>query len=505
MTTDTADHAAHPTPLILTIDIGTSSTRAILFDAEAHVVEGMVEQRQCQMATTPDGGATFDADAMVAQVGVVIDALLQRAGDLGEQIGAVAFDTLVGNVLGVDADGQAVTPLFTYADTRNAAATQTLRDELGRAGAEAAHQRTGCLLHTSYLPSRMRWLADEHAALFGQAARWVSIGEYLYFQLFGEWRVSYSVAAWTGMLNRHDLTWDSAWLDMLPIDADQLSPLGDLDTPCQGLQGEWATRWPALAEVPWLLPVGDGAAANIGSGCDAPDRIALTMGTTGAMRVVVGPELQEVPDGLWLYRVDAPRALLGGATTEGGNLYAWLSELLRLPQGEQVQEALLARPPAKHGLTVLPFVAGERAPGWREDARAAVTGLSLHTQPIDILQAGLEAIAYRFALIYARIQSQLPPDVEHEIVAGGGALLSSPAWLQIMADVLGRPLHSLAEKEGTSRGLALLALEQLGVIERASDLPPALGKTYMPDDERGEAHRVALARQVEVYDRLLVR
>ena len=81
-----------------------------------------------------------------------IDGLLARAGTVSSQIGAVAIATLVGNLVGVDEKGRAVTPLFTYADTRNAAATQALRDELGKDGAEEAHQRTGCLIHTSYVP-----------------------------------------------------------------------------------------------------------------------------------------------------------------------------------------------------------------------------------------------------------------------------------------------------------------------------------------------------------------
>ncbi len=503
MTRDSEARVSLATPLILTVDVGTSSTRAILFDANAQVVDGMVEQRPSQMTTTPDGGAIFDADDVMASMVAAVDGLLNRAGELAGKIGAVAVDTLVGNILGVDEQGRAVTPLFTYADTRNAEATQALRDELGKSGGHEAHQRTGCLIHTSYLPSRFRWLAQEQPEWFDAASRWVSVGEFIYHQLFGDWRVSYSVASWSGLLNRHDLTWDTEWLAMLPVTVEQLSPLGDLSSPCQGLQDKWAQRWPALAEIPWLLPIGDGAAANIGSGCDAPDRIALTMGTTGAMRVVVGPELKQVPDGLWLYRVDAQRALLGGATTEGGNLFAWLRSLLQLPQGDALEQELAARPPAQHGLTMLPFVAGERAPGWREDARAAITGLNLHTQPVDILQAGLEAIAYRFALIYQRILPQLPGDVDHEIIAGGGGLLSSSAWLQIMADVLGRPLHTLAEKEGTSRGLALLALEELGAIPRPAALPPALGTTYMPNAKRHAVHEDALACQVALYGRLL--
>jgi gluconokinase len=265
--------------------------------------------------------------------------------------------------------------------------------------------------------------------------------------------------------------------------------------------GEWAQRWPGLAQVPWLLPIGDGAAANIGAGCDSPDHIALTMGTTGAMRVVVEPKLDKVPDGLWLYRVDAQRALLGGATTEGGNLYAWLRTLLQLPDEEVLQRELAACRPAAHGLTVLPFVAGERAPGWREDARAVIAGLSLHTRPLDIVQAGLEAIAYRFALIYGRIAQHLP--AEHSIIAGGGGLLSSPAWLQIMADAIGRPIDTLNEREGTSRGLALLGLEHLGIIPRPAALPPVLGKTYLPEAAAHAIHAQALAQQVALYHQVL--
>jgi gluconokinase len=488
--------------LTLTLDIGSSSTRAILFDGRARVVEGMVEQRSTTMSTTPDGGAVFDADELVASVVGVIDALLARAGDLRQHIAAVATDTLVGNVLGVDAADNPVTPVYTYADTRNAAEAQALRAELGPAGAAASHDRVGTLIHAAYLPARFRWLARVEPERFAAATRWVSIGEYLYHRLFGEWRVSYSVASWSGLLNRRELTWDAEWLARLPVTVGQLSPLGDLDTPCRGLRGEWASRWPSLADVPWLLPIGDGAAANIGSGCDTPERIALTMGTTGAMRVVVGPDVAQVPSGLWLYRVDARRALLGGATTEGGNLYAWLRQLLRLPDGDALEHELATRAPAGHGLTMLPFVGGERAPGWREDARAAITGLGLHTTPVDVVQAGLEAIAYRFALIYGRIAPHLAT-ADHDLIASGGGLLSSPAWLQIMADALGRPLHTLSEREGTSRGLALLALEHLGVIDRPSAIPPALGKTYLPDAERHAIHQDALARQRDLYARLL--
>ena len=492
------------TPLILALDIGTTSTRALLFDAAGQPVPDCLAQISNQLETTQDGGATFQPDQLFDHVVTVIDQVLQRAGARAKQIGAVVSDTFVGNVMGVNAAGEPVTPLFIYADTCNAADAEQLREELGAAGLRASHDRVGCLIHTSYLPARFRWLARTQPEWLNRSAYWLSFGEYLYWRLLGQRAVSYSVASWTGMLNRRSLTWDQDWLAALPVQPEQLSPLVDVNQPLQGLLSPWAERWPALRNVPWYPAIGDGAAANLGSGCDHPTRIALTIGTTGAMRVVVDPSLAQVPDGLWLYRVAGHQGLLGGATTEGGNLFAWLRESLQLPPIDELEKALAVREAAAHGLTVLPFVAGERAPGWHERARASIIGFTLNTQPVDLVQAGLEAIAYRFSLIYRRVKPYLAAE-QHQIIASGGGLLSSPAWLQIMADALGEPILALTEKEITSRGIALLGLQQLGVIQKTSDLPPTTGQTYLPDPARHARHQQAIERQVALYDLLIAR
>ncbi len=489
-------------PLILALDIGTSSTRAMLFDATAQPVPNCVAQIPYQPQTTGDGGVTFDAKELFNHVIAAIDQLLHLAGPLAAQIGGVTSDTFVSNVLGVAANGEPVTPVYTYADTRNAPDAEALRTELGATGIAAVHDRTGCLIHTSYLPARFRWLARTQPDLLKQVTDWLSVGEYIYWQLFGQRAASYSVASWTGLLNRRDLTWDETWLRALPVRAEQLSPLVNSDQPFIGLQTQWAERWPALKNVPWFPAIGDGAAANLGSGCDNPRRVALTMGTTGAMRVVLDPSLPTLPSGLWLYRVDRNRGLLGGATTEGGNLFAWLRETLQLPPTKQVENELVNRPPAAHGLTVLPFIAGERAPGWNDKAKASLVGFTLNTKPIDIVQAALEGIAYRFAIIFERLHTYLATGGEFQIIANGAGLLSSPAWLQIFADVLGQPILTLTEKETTSRGIALLGLEQLGVIQHTSAIAPTTGLTYIPNAERHAIHRGALERQKYFYGQL---
>jgi gluconokinase len=483
-------------PLVLTLDIGTSSSRAMLFDRHAQPVPGLLVQTPNPLRTTPDGGSEFDPAELLGNVVEVIDQLLQQAGPLASQIRGVAVATFVTNFMGLDAAGQPITPVFTYADIRCAPDAEALRAEFDLA---TVHDRTGCRIHSAYLPARFCWLARTQPDLLKQVKCWLSLGEYLLWEFFGERRVSYSVASWTGLLNRRELAWDQEWLAHLPVEEAQLSPLVDVDQPLQGLRAEWARRWPALKDATWFPAIGDGAAANLGSGCTGPERLALTIGSTGAMRVAIRHSIQTVPAGLWLYRLNRTYALLGGATTEGGNVFAWLNETLQLPA--DIERELAQMSPAAHGITVLPFVAGERAPGWHDEARASLVGLSLNTRPLDILRAGLEGVAYRFALIYRSITSELPK--EHQIIGSGSALLNSPAWMQIIADVLGRPLTASAEREATSRGAALLALEAIipGVIAAN---PAATGKTYTPNPDHHLHYQAAIEKQLELYDKLIL-
>jgi len=481
-------------PYILTIDLGTSSARAMLFDAQGRAEKDMVAREVYAMHVRPDGTVEDDVSHVVERVVSVVDQILELATPLSAQIGAVAMDTFVSNVLGLDQAGQPITPVYTYADTRPTADVETLRNLLDE---QTVFQRTGCRFHTSYLPARFLWLERTDAERFSSVQRWMSVGEYLYEQFFGHTACSYSVASWSGLLDRQQLTWDEEVFSALPVQPEQFSPLVDTRHSFRGLLPVWARRWPALRDVPWFPAIGDGAAANIGSGCTSPARTALTVGTSGAMRVVLPGTPAHVPASLWCYRVDSRRSLLGGALSEGGNVVAWLRDTLQLGSSEDVERALQEMAPDAHGLTVLPFLAGERSPGWRPDAHAALAGLSLATRPIDIMQAMLEAVAYRFALVDKALRTAVPQ--AGEIIASGGGLINSPAWVQIIADVLGRPIMVSAETETTSRGTALLALESLGVLPDAGAVPLAIAHTYEPDPQRHLRYRQALLRQQRLY------
>src|SRR4029453_16323663 len=203
-------------------------------------------------------------------------------------------------------------PVLTWADTRSAEAAAELR---ARLDGTAVHARTGALLHASYYPARFRWLRERHAKTFARAAVWCGFAEYLLWRLTGVLCASVSMASGTGVFDQDRVAWDAPLLAESAVHASRLPPVDD--APAPALRPEWAARWPALARVPWFPGWGDGGCSNLGSDAAGPGRIALNVGTSAALRLVL-PAVAEVPQGLWRYRIDTARAPGGGAPPAPG-------------------------------------------------------------------------------------------------------------------------------------------------------------------------------------------
>ena len=439
---------------VLSVDLGSSAVRAEFYDASGTLQEGTEARLDYELEYTPDGGVAVDADDLLDLVIRAIDGALERVGDA--RVSGAAMSTFWHSVIGLDRDGRPTTPVLYWADRRAASAARELRERLDEA---ANHRRTGCVLHSSYWPAKLLWLSRENPEVFARTERWVSPGDYFYERFFGDSHVGTSMASATGLFDQNLRRWDEALVEALPLERTQLSPISD--EPLTGLKDEWARQWPALRDIPWFPAAGDGACSNVGSGCTRNDRLALMVGTSGAMRVLWKADSVEIPDGPWCYRADEKRFVMGGALSDGGNLVAWLRETLRLP--EETERLLAGMKPDSHGLTFLPLLAGERGPGWADEANGTIAGLSMSTTPVEILRAAMEAVALRFALI-AEIIEQASPG-EKEVIATGGGLLGSQTWTGIMADALGRPVITSGIQEASSRGAALLTLERLGELE----------------------------------------
>jgi gluconokinase len=377
----------------------------------------------------------LDADRLVA----ACRAVLGQVGD-GD---ALAVSCFWHSLVAVDERDRPLTPVLTWRDVASDPPPLDPDDY---------HRRTGCFLHPAYWPAKLVRLAADGV----EAARYLSFADYLLLHLAGEVQTSVSTASGTGLFDPNLLDWDAETLAALELDASRLAPVSD--EPVAGV-------WPAL---------GDGACSNVGTGCVTPERAAVMVGTSAAVRVVhpertVGPR-----PGLFLYRVDDGRFCEGGALSDGGNLHAWLVRTV----AEVDTAGLELRPAAAHGLRFHPYLGGERSLGWNPHRRGAIEGLTFATTALDIAQAALEAVCYSLADVLDAIGGVA------SVVATGGALLANPGWLQVLADVLGRPVEVSGTAEGSARGAAVVALERLGL-----QVPEApIARVVEPRLDRYEIH-----------------
>ena len=436
---------------VLALDVGTSSVRACRFDETAEE-RGLLARRDYPGENDP-GRVLAYARAAIEEAG---------GADRVDAVGASCFGH---SLLALDERGRPLTPILSWRDIRSADAADLL---LRRVDNAAVHARTGCQIHTSYWPAKLAWLAQEEPELFRSAYRFVSFCDYLYAQLLGqEVPAGISIASATGLVDLSTRTWDEELLDTLSLDTERLPEISD-------------------AQVDgWYPALFDGACSNFGAGCVTRGRAALMVGTSGAIRVVYETEQPQPRPALFMHWVDETRVVEGGSLSDGGNLHYWLDQTLNDARG-----SLAGRDPDSHGLTFLSLLGGERSPGWHQHARGAVHGLTFDTTPLDLRQAGLEGVAFRFAEV-----ADLMPGIE-EIVVTGGALLRDPDWVQIMADALGRPVTTSGVKEASLRGAAVVVLERLG----ETPAPAPLGAVVEPRLDKVDVFRAARERQRRLYE-----
>ncbi|WP_407542837.1 FGGY family carbohydrate kinase (plasmid) [Deinococcus radiomollis] len=340
-------------------------------------------------------------------------------------------------------------PALTWADTRPSATLNSLHTVLD---ATESYARTGCPLQTPYHPARLWWLRQTQPELFARAARFVSLTDLLLHRLTGEWATSVGLASTTGLWNLHTAAWDEQIVRALGVSEAQLPAVLDAREVVGTVQAG------PLAGTPVLAGSSDGALANLGTGALVGETV-VTVGTSGAVRTLWKmPRLDQhapgAPARTWSYRLDLNTHLSGGAINNGGLLLDWVrrvwySEL----DAHEGFASLLADaekvPAGADGLTLLPYLTGERSPYWRNDLSATLHGLNLTHGRAQMARAALEAVAFSLAQVW-------------ELMAGSttvystGGLAASPLWNTLLAGVLGVPVRVAESADASAVGAALL-------------------------------------------------
>jgi gluconokinase len=477
--------------VILALDIGTSSTRSAIYGTSGGRIMATTAQFDYPLLTGQDGRAELDPADIDRAVARAFDSTLRawRKLDSPLAIAGIGVSCFWHSLLGLDAGGEPITPIYTWADSRCRKEAELLRKSHGE---EALHARTGCMSRTSFWPAKLLWLRKTQPGLFRKVVRWVSPAEYIQERWCGQATASLSMASGTGLLDGRTLSWDRPLLRCIGINEAQLNPLSDEPHTVSKTR---ARRFPELSQVPWYPAIGDGAASNLGSGATAPGVAAINVGTSAALRVVVKSEpakgLSLAPFGLFAYRVDGQRRLLGGAVSNAGNLRAWALRELKLPADAEIEKLLSKRSTPVENLTLLPFWIAERAPTWPEDVPSAVIGITQATSALDLLQSLQEATYHRLAQIAEAVEKAAQRKLSF-IVSGG--IQKSANALQRLANVLGRPVYASSEPEASLRGAACIALERLGFRPSA----PKLGRVIRPNASSARAYAIARQRQAQM-------
>jgi gluconokinase len=451
--------------VVLGVDIGTTSAKAVAFDADGREL-GAGEAAYPLLEPKP-GHAVQDPATVVDGTLEAIRVAATAVRDAGARIAALSFSGAMHSLVGVDGDGRTLTPLITWADMRATEQAERLRRERPE-----LHDRTGTPLHPMAPLPKLVWLADHEPATFAAVRRWAGIKELVVARLTGTWAVDHSIASGTGLLNLRELDWDREALAIAGIDADRLSPL--VPTTERLALGATAAGLGLDPGLPVIVGAGDGPLANLGVGAVHPGVAACSIGTSGALRLMVERPAVDPQRSVFCYALTPGRWVIGGAINNGGVVLRWAGEALAPDLGEHAEAQLVALaegvPAGSEGLIMLPYLLSERAPRWSTLSRGAYVGLTRHHGRGHLVRAALEGVCQQLALVLASMRDA--GDEVHEIRATGG-FARSALWRQMLADTLGMPIGFPAGHEGSAFGAALLGMEALGLVEsidRAAEL-----------------------------------
>lgn len=465
--------------VILALDIGTSSTRSAIFNAAGRRLPATAAARQYSVRYGNDGRAELLPLELLHAVTRSLNQTRRAYRSGKDPITAISASAFWHGLLGLDRKFRPVTPIYTWADSRAGVDARRLRQRFDE---RRIQQRTGCMLRAPYWPAKLWWLRRVNPKLFRRVVWWVSPCDWIFRELFGDLKTSPSMASGTGLFNLRAGAWDRELLRACEIDAAILPEIGDGLTNSTG---------PEIV----FCPIGDGAAGNRGSGGDRPFIAAINVGTSAAVRTVQSTSKSShraLPIGLFRYVLDGSRHIIGGATSNAGNLRQWCLRELEAHRDPAALESMLSRKAAAQDrLTVLPFWVEERAPTWPEGLTGVIEGVNQSTTAPMIVRSAATAVFYRLRQILELMDGTLGR-MRRVIVSGG--ILKSPASVRLLADALGRDIEVAREGEASLRGAALHALSQLG-----DRLPRSRPGRIIKHNRRFAAlHKKRLARQVKL-------
>lgn len=486
---------------IIGVDIGTSGTKAVAFGVSGGVIAD--HHIGYPMLNPQPGYLEQDPETLFSAVMQSISHVVRtvNTASAAAKLLGVGFSSAMHGLIAMDAQHQPLTNCIIWADTRSEPfATGLKRNPLG----QRIYLATGTPIHPMSPLCKLGWMREHAPAVYHAAHKFISIKEYVFLRFFGCYVVDESIASATGLFDINRLDWYGPALDLVGISPGRLSDPVPITHTLSGLDKRIAGQLRIPVDTPFIVGGSDGCLANLGSHAIAPGDAALTIGTSGAIRMVAGRPKTDDRARTFCYVLTKDHYVLGGAVNSGGMVLRWYRDNFG-PVGGAEAYRLLAEEaatvaPGAEGLVFLPYLAGERAPHWNAEAKGLLFGMQLHHRKAHVTRAVFEGICYGMYSV-GRALTEIAGPIR--TLRANGGFARSPQWVQLLADIFQQEVSVGSSVEDAAKGAYMVVLKALGMIAGFGDVEEGSAPVvYHPDPANAGVYRKNFSLFERLYDKL---
>ena len=315
--------------MIIGLDIGTSSAKAVAFDFKGNVLS----QHSISYPILNPSEGYYEQDpeiiyyACIESIAYVMIDLEQSSAEKRKPV-CISVSSAMNGLIAVDAFGKPLTNCMIWADRRSEDIAVNLQ---GSEAGSLLYQQTGTPIHPMSLLCKLMWIKSNDEKLFARSHKFIGIKEFVFYRLFGVYVVDHSIASATGLFDIHHLVWSDLALKLAGISEDQLSVPVSVDYVLNAPSRDITALMRIPEDTPFVIGGSDGCLANLGVGAIRPGVASVTFGTSGAIRVASPRANNERKQRLFTYLLRPNEYIIGGAVNNGGVLRNWFRDnFLRL-------------------------------------------------------------------------------------------------------------------------------------------------------------------------------
>jgi gluconokinase len=480
---------------VIGIDIGTGSVKAIAMNYQGEVISSA----QLPYPTLhPKPGYHEQAPEIIWQA--FVKAIFRITEDLKKSPEAVSLSSAMHSVIPVDQQGSALSNMIIWADNRCAAIATKIHQS---SSAEMIYEQTGTPIHAMTPLCKIQWIRTFQEELFKKTSKFISIKEYIWYKLFQRFEVDYSIASATGLMDIEKLQWNDNSLDLTSLTVNQLSLLVSPNHRATCQDAELCRQMGVTIDTPFFIGASDGCLANVGSFATEEGIMALTIGTSGAVRIIRKSPMHNFKAMTFNYRLNDTDYVCGGPTNNGGVILKWYAENFLGKKLESANEyallfnTLTETKPGSDGLIFLPYILGERAPIWNSEACGVFFGMRGYHKQTHFTRAVIEGISLAlYHIAHGMIETGL--SIKQINVSGG--FVHSPQWLQILANIFGTKIALINTADASAIGASYLAMKSLGIIADYAQLKPKAIIEVLPETEFTAVYQNLFIKYRNLYD-----